>query len=362
MQETKKITSTAPSIDTNNAAHQGPLHLTATIGLFRSIPEYCRETQVDIQPVLKAAGISEDQLTDIDSRIPFEDYTEAFKVAAELSKDPFFALHYGEQIKPGHYGIVGMIAMSCSRAGELMELHRRYQSLVADSVINTYEPTARGIKMTCTPKLLSQNHSRLHFEAAFSAWITFARWITGLKNHYPLEVCFPYPAPDDLSEYHRVFGRQLLFDQPAATILYDPALMDAPIPQSNPALRQQLEAQALELLLKAGANHADPLLQEVQQLIANSLADGAPDIESTAELLAMSTRALQRKLQELGTNFSQMLDTTRQELGLNYIKQKHISLTEIAFLLGFSEQSAFNRAFKRWTGQSPSAYRNRPQT
>lgn len=357
MQETNKITSTAPHDEANSEGHQGPLHLTATIGLFRSIPEYCREIGVDISPVLKAAGLSEAQLTEIDNRISFEAYMGAFAVAAELSGDPFFGLHYGEQIKPGHYGIIGMVAMSCSRAGELMELHRRYQSLVADNVTNSYETTERGVRMTCTPKVQDYNHSRLHFESAFSAWITLARWITGLKDHYPLEVCFPYPAPDDLSEYHRVFGTQLLFDQAAATVLYDPELEDAPIPQSNPVLRRQLEAQARELLLKAGANQSDPLLQEIQQLISNSLADGTPDIETTAEQLAMSTRALQRKLQEQGTNFSQMLDNTRQELGLNYIKQKHISLTEIAFLLGFSEQSAFNRAFKRWTGESPSAFR-----
>jgi len=357
MQETNKNTSSSNLADSSAEVTKGPLHLTATIGLFRSIIDYCRDAKIDIQPVLAAAGLTEARLEDIDDRIQWTDYMAGFEKASSLSVDPFFGLHFGEQIKPGHYGIMGMIAMSCSRAGELMELHRRYQALISDSVINRYETTAQGIRLTTQPLLPGYDRSRLHFESTFSSWITLARWITGLKDHFPLEVCFPFAAPDDLSEYHRVFGTNLLFEQPAASVLFDSALMDRPIPQSNPALRQQLEAQAQELLLRTGANHAEPMLQQVQQLIANSLADGTPDIEGVAEKLAISTRGLQRKLKEHDTSFSQILDSTRQELANSYISKPHISLTEIAFLLGFSEQSAFNRAFKRWTGSSPSGYR-----
>lgn len=334
-------------------------HLTLTVVLFRSIIDYCREIGIDYEAVLAVANLQEADLSELDKRIPFEAYMAAFETAATLSGDPFFGLHFGEQIKPGHYGIVGMVAMSCSKASELMDLHSQYQSLVADNVINHYETTEEGVRLTCTPKVDNFTNNRLHFESAFSAWITLARWITGLKNHYPIEVCFTFPAPDELSEYHRVFGENIRFEQPAATVLFDSVLMNAPIPQSNPALRRQLETQANELLLKAGGNQTDPVLQKVQHLIANSLADGTPDIESVAEQLAMSTRALQRKMSELDSSFSKLLDSTRQELAMSYIQKPHVSLTEIAFLLGFSEQSAFNRAFKRWTGDAPSSYRNK---
>lgn len=345
------------SNDEDKEKRHGPPHLTATIGLFRSIIDYCRDNNVDVEPVLLAAGLEHTQLNDIDSRIGFDAYMAGFVKAEELSDDPFFGLHFGEQIKPGHYGIVGIIAMSCSRARELIHLQQRYQALVANSVVNTYQTSEQGIRLTTTPLFDDRGHTRLHVESTFSSWITLTRWLTGLHGHYPTEVSFPYSAPDDLSEYHRIFGSELLFDQASASVLFPSELIDTPIPQSNPALRQQLEAQANELLLKSGCNQAEPLLQEVQQLISASLADGTPDVANIAEQLRMSTRVLQRQLRERDTNFSKMLDSTREELATSYIKNRQISLTEIAFLLGFSEQSAFNRAFKRWTRKSPTQYR-----
>lgn len=360
MQETTKITSpksTSEALQSVSAAENTPIYHTSTIGLFRGLIDYCRQHKIPIEPVLAAAGLEETDLANVDNRIPLEHHQAAVHKAYELSGDPDFAIHTGEAIKPGHYGIVGLVAMSCEKASELLELHIRYQSLVADGVDVEYIKTDDGVELRIHPKLDVLKNNRIHQEGSLSSWISLARWITGLKDHYPLRVNFTTDKPDNTDELHRVLGDNIFWNQPVAGGIFAAELMDHPLPQSNPALRRQLESEAEKQLIAAGGAQFDPLLQQVQSRIARSLADGVPDIDQVASALNLSTRALQRKLSELNTSFSQMLDSTRQELAMSYIRQTHISLTEIAFLLGFSEQSAFNRAFKRWTEQSPSAYR-----
>ena len=339
------------------SAANTPMYHTSTVGLFRGIVEYCRSKDIPIAPILAEAQLSEDELNNIDARVPSELYHNALMKAEELSGDPDFAVHIGESIKPGNYGVVGLVAMSCEKAGELLQLHIRYQSLVADDTTVEYLIGEKAIELRIHPKLECMRDNLTRQVAAFASWITLARWITGLSDHYPLEVNFTTEAPGDTSELERMFGPNLNWQQPVAGAAFDIELLSLPLLQANPALRKQLEIQAEEQLIAAGGAQHDPLLQQVQSLIAKSLADGAPDIESVAHELALSTRALQRRLSDLNTSFSEMLDSTRKELAMSYINQAHISLTEIAFLLGFSEQSAFNRAFKRWTEQSPSAYR-----
>lgn len=352
MPETPKITSPVKHQTADNT-----LYMTCTIGLFRAVIDYCRQRQLPIAEILTEAGLTEAELENVDQRIPIESHQRALETAKRLSADDAFGLHFGEDVKPGHYGVVGMVAMSCSKAGELMDLHLRYQSLIADGVTVEYQHLPQGVELRFQPKADFMVNNRLHEESTFSSWITMARWITGLKDHYPLRVNFTSEAPADCSEHHRILGPNIYWQQAVASAVFDHALLDSPLPQSNPALRAALETQAQKQLLARGGSHYDPLLQQVQGFIAKNLADGTLDIEQLATELNTSTRALQRKLSDLDSSFSQVLDQTRQDLAINYMHQAHISLTEIAFLLGFSEQSAFNRAFKRWTGLAPSKYR-----
>lgn len=339
------------NIDSHSAAH-----LTCTVALYRSLVDYCRQQGIAIRPLLEIASLTEDDLNDIDRRIPVQAFDTALETAAELSGDPCFGIHFGEDIKPGHYGAVGLAAMSCEKAGELLHFQLRFQALVSDSLFTQISDSPLGLELQVKPKLASFTQNRVHEETAFSSWITLARWITGLKDQYPQRVNFTSAPPPDPSEHHRVFGPNIFWQQAQLSITFSHALMDSRIPQANPQLRQQLEAQALEQLRALGALQA-PLLVDVQQRITQQLCDGNPEINAVAEQLGITTRTLQRKLSELDSSFSQLLDQTRHDLAMGYIKQPKLSLTEIAFLLGFSEQSAFNRAFKRWTQMPPAEYR-----
>ena len=173
-----------------------------------------------------------------------------------------------------------------------------------------------------------------------------------------VELPYPTPAsPASRAEHDRIFGCELVFGTERITYVRDTAVVRRPLAQGDAELRRQMEARAEKLAAARASEHA--LVRDVHGLIARRLADGVLDLESAAKHLEMSPRVLARRLAEHGTTFSKILDDARREMALSYLQDRSFSLLDIAYLLGFSEQSAFQRAFKRWTGKAPGEYRRR---
>jgi AraC-like DNA-binding protein len=128
-----------------------------------------------------------------------------------------------------------------------------------------------------------------------------------------------------------------------------------PLPHANTILARVNE-EALSRYL-ADLNHGDNVSARLKRLLQERLPSGDPSQDELAALLHMTTRSLQRRLAELGTTYRELINQTRHELSLEYLAQRQHSISDIAYLLGFAEVSAFTRAFKRWTGQSPTAWR-----
>ena len=144
------------------------------------------------------------------------------------------------------------------------------------------------------------------------------------------------------------------FEATRWAIEFDAAQVEAPLPTANPEILQSCErimADYLARMDKADISH------RVYQLILEKLATGEPSQEKIADALHMSTRSLHRKLTAAGTNFKALLDNTRRELAMQYIRQSNLSIADITYNLGFYDASSFSRAFKRWTGKSPAKYR-----
>ncbi len=154
-----------------------------------------------------------------------------------------------------------------------------------------------------------------------------------------------------------MFRCELVFDAPHLTIWRDPTVLRKPLAQADPSLRARMEERAAQL---AAQRHApDLLVTRVRELVARGMRDALPDLETAAAALELSPRALKRRLAERDTSFTRIIDDTRRHLALGYIADPALSLVDVAYLCGFSEQSAFNRAFKRWTGVPPGEYRRR---
>jgi AraC-like DNA-binding protein len=171
----------------------------------------------------------------------------------------------------------------------------------------------------------------------------------------PLEVQFAHPAPAQISEHVRVFGAPVLFGYSTNNIVVDREFLMCQVPGADPRLFGIMKRYLEQILKEMPAEHG--VLPAVRRAIAETMRECEPHLARVAKKMAMSPRTLQRQLKKDGIKFKHLVDSTRRHFAESYLKDGDTTLTEIAFLLGYSEVSAFTRAFKRWTGLPPVAYR-----
>lgn len=329
---------------------------TLTMAYCRVLTDYLRARGHALAPVLQVLGVSEAELGDADWRIPRVRFNAALEQAIELSEDPFIGLHAGEQVRPAHYGVLGHVMMSCETSRHVIERHRQWHQLVARGEIVEYEETKNLVWLRESLPGGKDLITRAGVECNMAATLTYARWLFG-RDIVPAELHFPYPAPADLAEYRRVFRCPMRFDADGLALAIHGGMLDAALPQANPELRQLMEARAARQAAELGLD-GDEFLGQLRKVIAARLPQAAPDMDAAAAAMNISARTLQRRLAERGTHYKRALDDTRRDLALSYVRDPQLSLMDAVLLLGFSEQSAFHRAFRRWTGTTPNEYRD----
>ncbi|GGD07899.1 AraC family transcriptional regulator [Halopseudomonas salina] len=266
------------------------------------------------------------------------------------------ALAVGALVEPRHLGVLGYLILSSATLGEAMQAYRRYERLFYGANLATVEVDRLHVRL-CWPA--SASTGKLADTVAIAALVAFQRRLLG--NLFVLEsVSFAFAPPDNPLErqaYDTFFACQVYFSAPETAVVMPVATLDRRLPGSDPYLRALLDSQA-QALLRA-APDAGEIDRSVQQALIRCLPEGRVTLERIAALLHLSVRSLQRRLAERDISWRQLLDQTREQLASEYLADASLSATDIAFLLGFSEQSAFNRAFRRWTGSSPERYRRR---
>lgn len=179
-----------------------------------------------------------------------------------------------------------------------------------------------------------------------------AKWITG-RTLVPKTLFHPCPAPDGPQRWEQAFGCRVAFGASSFRAVFDEKDLLAVVPTADPAMAALCERMSNQTVQEQTGHFT----AKVRQVLSKNLAKGDPRREHVAEVLCLSERTLQRRLSEEGTNFAELVDKLRQELAERLLAQGHLSTTEIAFELGFSDPSNFYRACKRWFGHSPSGMR-----
>lgn len=332
--------------------------------LVRLVTDYAVQQGVDVAPLLAEVGWSAATLADSEARLRYLDFAALCERLAQVLDDPLLGLHAGVQIKAGHLGPLGFVLISCATVGEALERSRRYSGMVLNACSNELEQHGELCIRYWRSRL--PNHEplgRLQDELNMAAWVTLGRWMTGREDFKATWVAFRHPQPplEQLAAYQRLFGGPVRFSAPETAIAIPTAILDWPLPQANPAVRRMLDA-LCERTLHQHANRNDPgWLGNVHKAIVQSFERGGPELGSVAAAAGLSSDELSALLARRGTSFRTLVDTLRQQLALTYLADPSLGLAEIAYLLGFSEQSAFQRAFKRWTGKAPGAYRGNVQ-
>ena len=337
-----------------------PVHVSSSVSVayLQGLLDYLARRGVDSAELLERVQLSPQILAQRDQRIAASTYLELLGHGVRLTGDEQLGLHLGEAVRPGYYGVLGYLIMSCATLADALHRQSRYAALVGNlgQVDLADEPPRAGLEPQVAHSwqpLLPQQKRQLS-EETLAGWVTFGHWISGLDIP-PTEVRFQHSAPADSSEYQRIFRCPVLFDQVDNALVFPKRLLATPLGQADAQVRLMLDAYADRLLDEIQQGHS--VLDRARLELSRQLPDVGADLQQIAARLALSPRTLQRRLREAGLSFNQLVDETRQQLVLHYLRDPELELAEIAFLVGFSEPGSLARAFRRWTGQSPGEYR-----
>ena len=330
--------------------------------------EFAVSRGADRKALIKQAGVASGDLEQPDNRVPLPHYVALLKSAAELCDDPAFALHFGEAVRMQDISIVGLICEAAETTAEVGRQLNRYSRLVVDEDVGgpaTMFKTTRGkegLWMEAPSAVFVRYPQIIEAEFARLVWntrVAFASNPTFQAMRFPGAVHFSHDAPAHKLEYERVFGAPLVFGSNKNALLLDEAFLTLKQPPTNRYVFGILSERADALLRQLET--AKTTRARVESLLIPILHTGDATMATVAGKMAVSRRTLQRRLTAEGVTFEKVLDQLRHKLALEYLNGRKASVNETAYLVGFSEATAFARAFKRWTGSSPRAFRTAQQ-
>jgi AraC-like DNA-binding protein len=311
-----------------------------------------------------ALGWADDALDPGRDSLTVAEYIALLDTAARLAADPLFGLHVGLHARLSTYPYYGLVVCACTTLREAFVQTRRYEGLAhdlgrsrmsIDDGVATYYwdcPWLPG----CT---LSQ--ARHVCDSVLAGIVTFVSWLA--HERLPLrEIGLPYAAPDAAIQaaHRQVFEAPVVYGAPAAYGRFDAALLDRPVPNADASMFKVLQRHAEELLAARLRETAEPrIVADVRREVAAQLASDRARLDEVAGALGLTARTLQRKLADAGTSFQAVHDAARQALAEELLRDARLNLTDVAYLLGYREQSSFNRACREWFGSTPARTRER---
>ncbi len=321
------------------------------------VPVFLRHVRLagrDTGPLLALLRAPPEVERQREARVAIPDLLRFVDAVEDLLGDPFLGVHVAESVELGTYGLVEFIARTAATLGDSLRQFVRYQGLVDDVVRFRLSERAGFATFEYGADGMPESMGRHVNEYTLAILVRVAR--LGVGERLALESAyFAHKRPSDTGELERALGTtNLRFEARTNGTRFPAPLLELPLPLADPSLHQFLELQA-EKAAPAAAKR--PFSDLVREKLLGSMERGDVAVASVARALAMAPRTLQRRLLEDGLSFQALLDQVRCEAALELLKQREMTLSELAFRLGYSDLRPFARAFKRWTGTTPGSYR-----
>jgi len=315
--------------------------------------KYLESVEIDPAPIYKKAGIDPELLLNPNARISIHCVDILWQQVDDVVEDPCFAVDMTEFWHPSQIGALGYAWLASSSLRRAIKRAVRYIHVVTEDLNLEMADTPAGLKITVDLEdsifTLPQHH-----ELILTILMRMCRFNFG-EELVASQVCLSHPEPACSQKITDYFRTEVQFDAEKTCLTLARADADQVLSSGNKQIALMHDEMLMKYLVEIKQGD---IVQQVQSIILENLPDGQVTDRLVASELNLSERSMQRRLKEHKTTFRYLLDGVREMVAKQYIENPVNRMSDIAFLLGFSEQSAFSRAFKKWTGKSPVEYRN----
>jgi AraC-like DNA-binding protein len=312
---------------------------------------------IEVDGLIREAGLDERLLAEPGTRLALDSVIQLWESARRSTRDEAFPLHVAEFLPFGAYKTYDLLLATAPTVGQALVKAAKYNGFVNDAFRPALHSRRGKTWIEYTNCVDPQCNPPEYLEFIFACFLLRFRTTTGVDIR-PTEIHFRHAPPRDLSEYYRIFQAPVLFRQPATRAIVEPSILRIPQLFADAPTSELLEHHIRLTLNRPGA--FDDLTLAVRRSLGGLQSSERISLAAAAREQHMSRRGLQRQLASRGTCFRQVYRALRYELALTLLSRRDITMNEVADSLGFSELSSFSRAFKKWTGMSPQAYRRKP--
>jgi len=307
-------------------------------------------------PLVDEVGISREVLTDPHVLVPLDKHCRLLELAVRSQKDGFVGLNIGNKVHPRDMGPLGYTILSSPTVLAALQSFVRYLRVYARGC--EFDLQVEGASAHLNYRYTITEPCALERRQEAECTLAMVKRSLEVITSKKLEleaVGFEHPKPEDISRHKQIFEAPLYFSQEVNSLKFKSSILQRKTAHAEHRLFEVLEKHLAHVITTQVDE--DDLVSKVGNIVAKSLSSGLPGIDSVAASLYMTKRTLQRRLADEGVFYNEFADEIRRKLALQYVKNTEMPLTEVAFLLGYSQISAFSRAFRRWIGQSPMEFR-----
>ncbi len=321
------------------------------------IVDYIERLHGDVDRIFGHSGIAPSMAGAPTLKLKLSSFCNLFEEASRLTGNDNFGLWFGNQFQPRDLGLWGYAIVSSPTLGSALEnmvdLFAYHQASSLMRLVHDEDGLVRLEYQIQAPDIIER---RQDAELSLGMFLNVFRECYG-AGWAPEEVHFEHPNPVESREHENAFGAPVYFSQPANALLFRPEIMDRPMPGRDLNLMTMMQT-CLEQL-SALPEGETSLVGQVRTIIRARLPNGYPPLDTVAHELRLSPAAIKRELSREGVVYKDLVERTRRDLSMMYMKQRQLPFSEIAVLLGYSPLSALSRAVRRWPGGSPRTVRAR---
>jgi AraC-like DNA-binding protein len=338
----------------NSTAEPGTIAICFVAAALQSV--HGRNLNAD--ELLANVGLSSSLLQVPQARVSAKHYGALWRAIAVALDDEFFGQD-SRRMKVGSFAMLCHAVLSCKTLGQALDRSLRFYALILDDISGSAERDAKEARIVLHGRAAGVSQRVFAHELLLMLLYGVSCWLVGRRIPI-LRTEFSYPEPAHSAEYRLMYCADLRFSRPNTLLAFEASYLDLPVVQNERSAKEFLRTAPENILLKY--KNVSSLTARVRRRLRQFLPGTVPDFEELAAEMSMTPATMRRRLNEEGESYQSIKDQLRRDLAISYLSHSNRSVMDIALELGFSERSAFHRAFRKWTGASPAEFRRTLQT